>query len=184
MRRHVGRRTAQQRAAVERHRLAGRAHEVRRRHPRTGIAGAPAEHHPRGGHGVARSRHHGRRARRHRFHARSRTARIAARGGLLHQGTLHRAQHPDGRGEPPAGAHPLALHRPARPYASPPGFPVPVPARERRTHADRACRFAARDAHHRHDDRRCRRRSVRQVRQGDGTPLPGRTGDRPSGQGG
>ena len=42
----------------------------------------------------------------------------------------------------------------------------------------------SRNADHRHDDRRRRRRSLRQVRQGDGTPLPGRPGDRPAGQGG
>ena len=42
----------------------------------------------------------------------------------------------------------------------------------------------ARDGDHRHDDRRRRRRSVRQVRQGHGPALPRRPGDRPTGQGG
>ena len=47
------------------------------------------------------------------------------------------------------------------PRAAPPLVSVPLPARERRPHADRARRLAARDADHRHDDRRRRRRSLR-----------------------
>lgn len=91
--------------------------------------------------------------------------------------------HPDGRGEPLAGTYPLAFPRPARPDAAPPRLPVPLPARQRRTYADRAGGLAAGDGDRRHDDRRRRRRSVRQVCQSDGTRLSGRAGDRPAGQG-
>ena len=184
MRRHLGGRVAQQRPAVERHRLAGRARQVRRRDPRAGLAGPPAEYRPRGGYGAQGGRRHGRRAGRHRLHARPRTGRIAARGRVVHQGAFDRPQHPDGRGQSPAGTHPLAFHRPAGPAIAPPVIPVPLPAGERRAHADRARGLPDPNADHRHDDRRRRGRSVRQVRQGDGTALPGRSGDRPPGPGG
>ncbi len=61
---------------------------------------------------------------------------------------------------------------------------VPVSPGQRRPHADRAGGLPAGDADRRHDDRRRRRRSVRQVCQSDGTRLSGRAGDRPAGQGG
>ncbi len=87
--------------------------------PRTGFAGAPAEHHPRGGHGAQ-----GRPAstptdRRHRLHARPRTAGFAAGGRVVRQGAFDRPQHPDGRGQPPSGTHTLTLHRPSGPHAAP-----------------------------------------------------------------
>ena len=100
------------------------------------------------------------------------------------KGALGGARHPDGRGQPPAGAYPLALHRPARPRTAPSRLPVPLPAGQRRAYADRTRGFAARYGDHRHDDRRRRRRSVRQMRQSHGPALPRRPGDRPPGKGG
>ncbi len=47
------------------------------------------------------------------------------------------------------------------PHPDPSGVSVPLPAGQRRPHADRARGFAPGDADHRHDDRRCRRRSLR-----------------------
>ena len=157
MRRYVGGRHPQHDAAVERHRLAGRAHEIRRRDSRTGFARPPAEHRPRGRHGPQRGRRRTRRAGRHRLHARAGTARFAARGRVVRQRARPGARHPDGRGEPLAGTYPLALPRPARPDAAPPRLPVPLPARQRRTYADRAGGLAAGDGDRRHDDRRRRR---------------------------
>ncbi len=100
------------------------------------------------------------------------------------KGALGGARHPDGRGQPPEGHILFALHRPARPRTAPSGLSVPVPAGQRRAYADRTRGFAARYGDHRHDDRRRRRRSVRQMRQSHGPALPRRPGDRPSGQGG
>ena len=77
-----------------------------------------------------------------------------------------------------------ALHRPARPRTAPSRLPVPLPAGQRRAYADRTRGFAARYGDHRHDDRRRRRRSVRQMRQSHGPALPRRPGDRPPGKGG
>ena len=171
MRRYVGCRDPQQPAAVERDRLPGRAHKIRRRDPRTGFAGAPAEHHPGGRHGTPRGRAHRRGDRCHRLHARPRAAGFAARRGIVRQGALGGARHPDGRGQPPAGAYPLALHRPARPRTAPSRLPVPLPAGQRRAYADRTRGFAARYGDHRHDDRRRRRRSVRQMRRACPTPA-------------
>ena len=62
VRRHLGGRPARPRAAVERHRVPGRARQVRRRDSRTGFPRPPAEHHSRGGYRPARRRAHGLRA--------------------------------------------------------------------------------------------------------------------------
>ena len=107
-------------AAVERHRLAGRAHEIRRRDPRTGLAGPPAEHHPGGRHGPPRGR---RRTRTSWTPSPSRAGRDCSvrcsSGVSFAKGLAAGARHPDGRGEPLAGTYPLALPRPARPRRCP-----------------------------------------------------------------
>ena len=100
-------------------------HKIRRRDPRTGFAGAPAEHHPGGRHGTPRGRAQpsGRS---------TPSPSRAAPGCWVRCSSASRsprgwpggARHPDGRGQPPAGAYPLALHRPARPRtARIPRFP-------------------------------------------------------------
>ena len=94
------------------------------------------------------------------------------------KGAFHRAQYPDGRGQSPSGTHTFAFHRPSGPRAAAPRIPVPLPARERRPHADRARGFSPLEMEiigTTIDD--AAGESLRQVCQSDGTALPRRPGD-------
>ena len=168
MRRHLGGRVAQQRPAVERHRLAGRARQVRRRDPRAW---------PRGPTSRISSPWWIRRSGRPASRPTSLDAIAFTRGpglvGSLLVGVSFAKGLSIARNIPMVevnhpGTHPLAFHRPAGPAIAPPVIPVPLPAGERRAHANRARGLPDPNADHRHDDRRRRGRSVRQVRQGDG----------------
>ena len=171
-------------AAVERHCQSGSSPAVRRRNPRAGLARAPAEYHSGSRPGGPRGGHRHVRPGRYRLHARSRPARLVARGRLVCQGAGPVARRADDGDQPPAGAYLLALHRPARPR--------PAASRGSRSCAC-SCRAGhsqivlvkdyARHGDRRHDDRRRGRRSIRQVRQDHGPSLPRRPGDRPTGQG-
>ncbi len=99
---------------------------------------------------------------------------FAARRGIVRQGALGGARHPDGRGQPPAGAYPLAFHRPGRPRTAPSRLPVPLPAGQRRAYADRTRGFAARygrSSARPIDD--AAGEAFEQMRQSMGLPYPG-----------
>ena len=168
-------------AVVERYCQSGRSPQVRRRDPGAGVAGASAEHHSGGRYGDQGGRHRPEGFGRDRFYPRAGIARLVDGRGFVRQGAVAVAGYSDDGRQSPARAHFVPFHRSARPAVGTSAIPVPVSAGVGRSFADRVGKGLRRDGDRRHDDRRCRRGSFRQMRQGDGTAVSGRPGNRQTG---
>ena len=178
MRRHFGRCDTRRTAAKQCHRFAKSARRIRRRSARTCLTRASAKHCARRGHGSATRWNRQERTVGHSIHPRPGTIGFIACGHKFRKRPVAGPACAHGGCEPPARAR-------AQPFRAPRGrrrsarIPISLHARVGRQLAAYTRAKLPRHGSARADYRRRRRRSVRQMRQSNGTSLPWRPAHSP-----